>query len=382
MNNKDKYDKKLFIAVAFLTLFGYVMVISAHANVWVKFGPQVFAFEIFKVTLYIIFGIFIMTIVRKKFDIKIVFKYIKIIFFIVIIMMGATLAFEPQYGAQAWIRFPGGSIQPVELLKLTIILYYAYHFGKFYKKDVSALRIMLTPTIILLISFLFIVLGQNDLGGAMTLLIIALCIFMAVPEKKFNKIKFSILFIMVITIFVFYYKGSEISNLIFSLPSDAMFKTQLVRIATLFDPLRDVYGSGYQLSNSLAAISESGLIPKGLGQSDIKYIVPEPYNDAIIAVIAEELGLLGISAIFLTYLYIISRLFSYAKIAHMHVYDRLILIGIASFFMAQFFVNIGGMVGLIPMTGVTLLFVSSGGTSIVTAFLSIGVAQGVIKRYL
>ncbi len=66
----------------------------------------------------------------------------------------------------------------------------------------------------------------------------------------------------------------------------------------------------------------------------------------------------------------------------MIIYDRLILIGIASFFMAQFFVNIGGMIGLIPMTGVTLLFVSSGGSSIITAFLAIGIAQGVIKRYI
>ena len=64
------------------------------------------------------------------------------------------------------------------------------------------------------------------------------------------------------------------------------------------------------------------------------------------------------------------------------IQDRLILIGIASFFMAQFFVNVGGMVGLIPMTGVTLLFISSGGSSIITAFITIGIAQGVIKRYL
>ncbi|MDL2212074.1 FtsW/RodA/SpoVE family cell cycle protein [Erysipelotrichaceae bacterium OttesenSCG-928-M19] len=377
-----KYDRRLFFAVMLLTIFGYIMVISAHANVWITYGAGVFAFEIAKITVFLLVGFVLMNRIRVIFDLGRVMKSIKIIFFIVALMMLATLLFPAQYGAQAWIRIPGMTLQPVEFLKITLILYFAYHFGRFYQTKAKVSQIIRAPLVVLIISFGFVFFIQNDLGSAMILAIIALCIYLAIPEKKYNSSKLIICLGIVAVIVLFYIFGSQLSDWIYQLPNDYPFKAQLLRIAILFNPLHDVYNSGYQLTNSLVALVQSGPFGMGFGNSDTKFLVPEPYNDAILAVIAEETGLIGIGLVFGLYIYIISRLLSYAKMSKILIYDRLILIGIASFFMAQFFVNVGGMVGLIPMTGVTLLFISSGGSSIITAFITIGIAQGVIKRYI
>lgn len=376
-----KTDRGLLIATLVLVFIGYIMVISAHANVWIKFGALRFFFEIGKITVFIIMGIWLMNFTQKKFNIFKVMKKIRLISIVVALAMLATLLFPEHFGAKSWIRLPGFTIQPVEFLKITLVIFYAYHFGRHYRSNVSALNILKLPLIVLGVSFFFVFILQNDLGSAMIILIISLSIFMAIPEKKFTKIKLIVFVSIIVSIVLFYLFGSAISEYVYALPDDASFKRQLLRIATLFDPLRDVYNSGYQLTNSLVALSEGGLFGHGLGQSISKFIIPEPYNDAIIAVIAEEFGLFGISVIFGLYIFIVFKLLEYAKLEQISIYDRLMLIGIASFFMAQFFVNIGGIVGLIPMTGVTLLFISSGGSSILSAFLAIGIALGIIKRY-
>lgn len=379
-----KTDLKLFIAIIVLTSFGYMMVISAHARVWIEFGMFKFLLEISKITIFIIVGIFLMRYVMLKFNLKKFNKYIRIAMLIIALMMIATLFFADQNGAKAWIRIPviGVTIQPVEFLKIVLILFYASHFARFYGKKTAAFQVLKAPLIVLFFSFIFVFLFQSDLGSAIILVLISLCMFLAIPEKKYNKYKFIIVLVIVVSLILFYVFGHAISELIYSLPKDFKFKSQLLRIAVLFDPLKDVYNSGYQVTNSLVALTNSGIFGAGIGNSTSKYIIPEPYNDAILSVIAEELGLFGIFVVFVLYFYVVHRLLKYALINKIDIYDRLILIGIASFFMAQFLVNVGGMVGLIPMTGVTLLFISSGGSSILSAFIAIGIAQNVIRRYL
>jgi len=296
--------------------------------------------------------------------------------------MVSTLFFPEVYGAQRWIRLPGITIQPVEFVKLLYILFFSYHFGRFYNKKVKAGTVLRLPLLIIGITILFVFLLQGDLGSTLILMMMTLCIFLAVPEKKYNKYKVVISLFMIVSIALFYIFGPSISEMIYSLPDDSSAKVRLLRIAVLFNPLEDVFNTGYQVTNSLVALVHGGLFGSGIGNSTTKFILPEPYNDAIIAVIAEELGLIGLAFLFVLYFYIISRLLNYAKLSKINIYDRLILIGIASFFAAQFFANVGGMVGAIPMTGVTLLFVSSGGSSILSAFIAIGIAQGVIKKYI
>jgi cell division protein FtsW len=139
-----------------LTFFGYIMVISSHAAVWINYGASEFIFEIVKITVFLILGFVIMNQIRLRFNINKVMKLIRVIVILVSLMMLATLLFPAQNGAQAWIRFPGMSIQPVEFLKITMILYFGYHFGRYYKSNVSAWNIIKMPLLFLIISFVFV----------------------------------------------------------------------------------------------------------------------------------------------------------------------------------------------------------------------------------
>ncbi|MDF9867608.1 cell division protein FtsW [Bacilli bacterium PM5-3] len=378
----NKLDIRLLIAVIILTAIGWIMVISAHTRVYLEYGAFKFYFEIAKVTFFIIVGFFLMIWIKNKFDLDKIMKLLPRISLVVGLMMVSTLFFAGANGAKAWIQTPFMSIQPVEFVKVVLILFLASYFGKYYHTKAPANRILIFPCVILFAVFSFVFLLQNDLGSALILIIIALCMFLAIPEKKYDKYKIGICIFMVVVIVIFYLFGKEMSDFIYNLPQGFPLKAQMLRIAVLFDPLREANSVGNQLTNSLIALTNATPFGVGVGGSETKLIIPEAYNDAILSVIAEELGLFGILVVFSVYIYIISRLLSYAKIHQIDIRDRLILIGIASFFMAQFFVNIGGMIGLIPMTGVTLLFISSGGSSIIAAFAAVGIALGVIKRYI
>ena len=158
---------------------------------------------------------------------------------------------------------------------------------------------------------------------------------------------------------------------------------QIARFITWLDPLNDkyIFGTSYQIVNGMVGYSNGGLIGRGFGNSIMKYgYIPEAQNDYISAIIAEEFGLLGMVLLLIPYCVIIYRLFSYA----MKMEDRrskLILIGVASYFFFHLLVNLGGVSGLIPMTGVPLLLVSAGGTSTLAALTALGIAQNIIGKY-
>jgi cell division protein FtsW len=358
------------------------MVISAFSWVWITHGFGAFVFEIVKVTAFIALGFFLMIVIRNRFSLNATMRFIKPLSIIILVTMLSTLLFEEVNGAQRWIRIPGFTLQPVEFLKVFLVLFLSYHFGRHYKKDVKPSKVIKLPIILTVVIFVFVAVFQGDLGSALILVMIALCMFLAFPEKKYNGYKLTICSFMLISVVAFYLFGSTLAEWIYAQPEDFPGRARLMRLAILFDPLYDVFVSGFQLTNALVALMHGGVFGMGIGNSTTKFILPEPSNDAILAVIAEETGLIGVGIVFILYFYIVSRLLNYAKYEQINIYDRLILIGIASFFMAQFFTNVGGMIGLIPMTGVTLLFVSSGGTSIMSAFIAMGIAQGVIKRYI
>lgn len=375
-------DRILNIFLAILVFFGYIMVISAHSAVALDDGFPKFAIEVIKITMFLVAGIVLMVIFTNRFKIKSYYKYQNIIAIIIFILMILTLFFPEVNGSKRWIRIPGGlTIQPIEFFKIFFILYLANYFSKESVKNISVMQFLKVPIIFLIVISIFVFVLQGDLGSTLIIMMITLFMYFSLPQKKFSFSKRVIFISIVILLILFYTIGPLLTDYLYNLPDDSSLKVRLLRIAVLFDPLKDVYGYGYQLTNSLSSFASSNILGAGLGNSEIKYLIPEPYNDAIIAVIAEETGIWGIIIVFGCYFAIINRLFVYAMKSKVNLLDRLVLIGIASFIVVQFFVNIGGMVGIIPMTGVTLLFVSSGGSSIITAFIAIGIAQSIIKRY-
>lgn len=382
LNFKAKFDMPLFVITIILIVFGYIMVASAHANVYVTFGMMEFAKQMIKITVFILAGFLLMQFMTREFKLTNNINLLKKITYVVIAMMLATQVFPEVYGSKAWINLGFMTIQPSEFVKLLLVIWAAYYFPLPENKDKSLWEVMKKPLAVFVVTIAYIVLFQNDLGNAMIIAMICLVLFMALPDARFNKIKRNTFIGLVIILILFYIFGHRISDLIYALPEGFPKRAQLMRIAVLFNPLNDVYNSGFQVTNTLVALSAGGIFGMGLNNSTTKFLLPEPYNDAIIAVIAEELGLVGLLFLFFLYLAIVFRLLSFAEKKVVISSDRIILVGIATFFMAQFFVNIGGMVGLIPMTGVTLLFVSSGGSSILMAFMAMGIAQAVISKYL
>lgn len=375
------YDNFLNIAVYVLVIFGYIMVISAHSAVFVKFGAPKFAFEIAKITFYILIGFVVMIWFRKRFSIKMFFNYKMIITLVIGLLMIATLLYPEVNGSKRWIRLGSITIQPIEFFKLYFIIMLSYHFYYWRNKKATALRVLAGPIAAMFGIAVFVFFLQGDLGSTLILFMIGLIIFFAVPGKRYYNAKVITGVLIIIMLILFYTLGPKFSEYIYSLPATSSLKIRLLRIAVLFDPLKDVLEYGFQLTQSLTAMSSAGFIGLNLGNSEVKHILPEPYNDAIIAVIAEETGLIGLALLFILFFLIIKRIFSYSIIARKNLLHSLVLIGLASYFMVQFFVNVGGMIGLIPMTGVTLPFVSSGGSSTITSFIAIGIAQSIIKRY-
>jgi len=145
--------------------------------------------------------------------------------------------------------------------------------------------------------------------------------------------------------------------------------------------LGDIEGDGWQLTNALIAFATGGLFGKGFGSSTQKYgYIPESHNDFIVAIIYEELGLVGFMLFLIPYVIIIYKMFHYA-LRIKDTKSKLILYGVGLYFFTHLLVNVGGVSGFIPMTGVPLLLISSGGSSTLAAMMGLGIAQSIIAKY-
>ena len=147
------------------------------------------------------------------------------------------------------------------------------------------------------------------------------------------------------------------------------------------NPFIDQYGSGYQLVNGLVSFATGGWFGLGYGNSVRKYTrFPAANTDFILAIVVEELGIIGFLLIYIPYMVIIIRLFMYA-LKMKSERGKIILIGVAMYIVIHSLFNIGGVTGLIPLTGVPLLMISSGGSSTLSTMCAIGIAQAVIMRF-
>ena len=204
----------------------------------------------------------------------------------------------------------------------------------------------------------------------MILAFICMMLFFITPRPYYTKYKKLSLILLVIAFVV------AILGMNFILKPH-----QLGRITTWLNPLLDEKGDGWQLVNALVAFSNGGLFGQGFGASRQKYgYIPESHNDFIVAIIYEELGLVGFLLFLIPYCIIIYKMFHYGMKVK-ETKSKLILYGVGLYFFTHLLVNVGGVSGLIPMTGVPLLLISSGGSSTWAAMIGIGIAQSIIAKY-
>lgn len=256
-------------------------------------------------------------------------------------------------GASRWIEIFGIGMQPSELVKPLMIVSFAYFMTQ---TNLSNL-ISLVKYILLFILPVVIIFFQPDLGN-----VIIYCLFltgMLLSSKLNIKVIVSVVLLVVLT-----------SPLLWGI----LREYQRARILSFLSPENDPQGAGYNAIQAMIAVGSGGLFGQGLGrgtQSHLRFL-PENHTDFIFASLSEELGLLGALLLLFFYAYIFIKFLKFAS----ETTDRfqyLVIIGIFTQILSQVFINISMNIGIIPITGITLPLLSSGGSSIISTFISLGV---------
>ncbi len=408
MRKFRKSDYWIYLAVAILVVLGVIMVGSATIGDVATSTASAIAEEdsvssgislsalttIAKQIIFNVIGLIAMIIVFARYQHSLLQHRSTQI--LIILMYGSLLAcllFSATNGSHAWIKIGSFSLQPSEFCKIGTILVLSFIFTKYpvalkpksnqYYRSIpngNQIRIhdrrryrlycYVYPILFVLIEAGIIIGLQNDTGSALVLVMISCFCFFAASEKDYGPWQ-KIALLAVIAVIL-------LSPLIIYGMSLVLQDYQLSRITSWLDPLGDPYNTSAQLVNALIAIANGGISGVGLLNSTQKFgYIPESQTDFITSVILEELGIFGLALIIIPYGIIIFRLIKHA-IDSKNTRSTIILVGIASYFFLHLFINLGGVSGLIPMTGIPLLFVSQGGSSIVTSFIAIGIAQAII----
>jgi len=363
MVKKNKIDKIFFGIVIALVVIGLITFTSASLGILAKnetkfygviFGQFVLGFLGGLVALFV--GLRIPT----KF-----YKQYSLILFITSIILTA-LVFIPGLGqshggARRWVNVLGYSFQPVELLKIGFIIYFAAWLS-WVKVKVKDPLFSILPLIIFLGIIATVLLKQPDTKSLILITITALTmLFVSGTPLKY------ILGFFGIAILAF---GILVS-----------FQPYLrQRVNTFLDPSQNSQGSSYQLQQSLIAVGSGGLLGRGLGQSIQKFnYLPEPQGDSIFAVIGEELGFLGCAILILLYISFAMRGFRIAIRNAPDSFSKLIVIGFVTIITAQSFMNIASIIGVFPLTGVPLVFISQGGTALLLSLGMMGVILNISR---
>lgn len=357
---KRKIDYFLLIDILFLISFGLLYVYSAsNVSASYKFDDAFYFFK--RQALFVVIGLIIMYFMTKI-DIEKIKKYTKHIFFfcflllILVLIPGIGIV---RGGARSWIGIGIFSIQPAEFMKIGLILVLAKYLSE-YKDELKKFKNFMI--ILILICLIFgIILLQPDFGTGLVIVAssILLLYIAGVPLKYF--------------LFLFCLGGAGLIVLIVSEPY------RMERIFAFLDPWSDPLGSGFQGIQSLFALSPSGIHGLGFNKSMQKhFFLPEPQNDFIFAIICEELGLFGGLIVILAYLFILIKAILIAsKVGD--PYKSFLAIGLGISIFIQVFINIAVVIGLLPITGITLPIISYGGSSLIITLMSLGLLLNISK---
>lgn len=377
------YDSWIHGSVILLSILGLIMVTSASMGLAVqKTGYLQFQmFSLAKQLVFTVVGYIAMLACAKLFTFEKIQENIYSIIILTFFSLILALFFPETSGARAWIRLPNnlGTIQPSEFSKIVIILIIALYLCDLKKLQKDPFQ-LIKPPLIIILTYVFIVLVlQKDLGTAVIMLGIG-CILFLIPQHpqllKYQKI-ITVLFVlgMIAAVFVLSPLGVDFIN---HLP---LKEYQKNRFLSAINPFIDQHGTGYQLILGLVACVTGGFAGTGLGNSIRKYSrFPASDSDFILTILIEELGFVGFLVVLVLYTIIIVRLFRYAFLIKSEK-AKVVLIGTAMYLLIHYILNVGGVTGLIPLTGVPLLLISSGGSSSVSILMAIGFSQAIISQY-
>ncbi len=359
---KNHIDRFFLIAVTILTLTGFVIFLSASLGLLAQDGLD-FGRVASKQAISLFIGIIGFFLIAK-------FNYTYLRQFAFFILLGSIiinlLLFIPALalhhgGASRWIDLGFISFQPSEFLKIAFIIYLAAWI-QFAKEKIKTFRHGLLPYLVLMGILSTLLLIQSDTD---TLLIIGFTgmVMLIIAGLPFRYIFFAGLMMMTIAIGVILLRPYAFQ-----------------RVKVFFDRHSDTQGAAYQINQSLIAIGSGELTGRGFGQSVQKFgYLPEPIGDSIFAVAAEEFGFIGSVLLLLLYVLFAISIFRVGTRVP-DTFGALVAIGIAVLVITESFLNIAAMLGLVPLFGVPLLFVSHGGTALIIALMAAGIVANISKH--
>lgn len=351
--NFKKIDKSILIVSLILVLFGLIMVYSA-SNVVALYKYNDSYYFLKRQLIFAIIGIIIMFIVINI-NIEKIIKFTtplfvtSIVLLILVLIPGIGLV---RGGARSWIGIGSFSIQPAEVVKVTLILFLSKVITNL---DNRLNKLKFFSLVLLIIIAVFgIIMLQPDFGTGLVILLSSVLVIFSCGASL---------------IYFFIIGGVGVLGLV-ALIMAAPYR--LERIFAFLDPWSDPLGSGFQAIQSLFSIAPSGIFGLGFNNSMQKhFFLPEPQNDFIFAIICEELGLIGGLILIVAFLYIIARILVLSTKVKNNNY-KIILIGVSTSIFVQVFINLGVVIGLLPVTGITLPIISYGGSSLIFTLIMIG----------
>lgn len=362
----SKLDKPLLICVMIFSIFGLVMILSAssmESYMRYDFSPYHY---FFRELIFVIIGLilFFFTILFPTKNYKKLSSFFMIVIFIALI--GLLIYGYAANNAVSWYKIGPVTIQPSEFAKLAIIIYLAVYYEK--NRDSLDIQWNIIKPILFIIVIVGLVAIQPDMGTAIIIMFITLIVFYGVPISKNSRSMFNKIFIggVVIVLLVLVTSGSKLLK-----------SYQLERFNFINPCDRYQEDSGYQLCNSFIAFKNGGIDGQGLGGSTQKYLyLPESYTDFIYPIIVEEWGLIVGIIILIGYMFMLLRVINVARRAS-NLRNSLICYGIFAYLLTHIMINLGGVMGLIPLTGVPLPFLSYGGSYIICLMIAMGLVQRV-----
>ena len=359
---KKRYDFFLLIAVIILITFGIIMIFSA-SSIWANYKFNDSFYYVKRQIVFAVIGIFLMKFI-SRIDYKLYYKksnIILLISFVLLILVLIPGIGNIRNGSRSWFGIGSFGIQPSEAAKLAMIIFTSKYLSK-NTKFVNSLKEGVFPILLILIIMFGLIMLQPDLGTGVILVVsIIALLFISGVNMKF--------FII-----------SGIIGLIGVIALILIAPYRMNRITSFINPWQDPLGTGFQIIQSLYAIGPGGLLGNGFLNSIQKHFyLPEPQTDFIFSIVCEEFGIIGTIFVVGLFSFVIYRGLK-ISLKSEDKFAKYLSFGLIFQLAFQTLLNLMVVIGMIPVTGVTLPFLSYGGSSLLITLIGIGIVLNISKN--
>lgn len=362
----SKLDRTLLFITAILFIFGLIMILSASSmESYMRYNYSPYHY-FFRQLIFLIIGLFasLFIIVFPTKNYKKLDKFL--VFLVICSLVGLLVYGYTANNAVSWYKIGPLTIQPSEFAKIIIIIYLAVYYEK-NKNNLDNQWSIIKP-ILLVILIASLVAIQPDMGTAFIIVLISMIVFYGVPIAKKYRSIFNKIFL----------GGIIVVALVLITTGGKFLQSYQLERFNFLDPCeRYQEDSGYQLCNSFIAFKNGGINGQGLGSSTQKYLyLPESYTDFIFPIIVEEWGLIVGVIILIMYMLVLFQIIKIARRAT-NLRNSLICYGVFAYLLTHIMINLMGVMGLIPLTGVPLPFLTYGGSYTISLMIALGLVQRV-----